>query len=143
MPITPDNKFSWSLASLQRNKLTNQYEPLQPYVLAELSRSCNAKVFLDVGANIGFYSVFLADELGLKKVYAYEPMPAAFDQLIENIKLNEQENIIQPVKCALSSEVGQTEMYIFGELSGANAIGVTSIHSDKKWSVLKMLCARH
>lgn len=131
MPVTPDQNLSWSLASLKRNKLTNNYEPLQPYVLAELSRSCDAKVLLDVGANIGFYSIFLADELGLTRVYAYEPMPAAFNELIKNIKLNRKEKIIQPMKCALSNQKGQTEMHVFGGLSGANAIVKTSIHNDK------------
>ena len=35
------------------------------------------------------------------------------------------------MKCALSSQEGQAEMQVFGELSGANAISKTSIHKTK------------
>lgn len=42
-------------------------------------------VFLDVGANIGLFSLHLLDQCPRAKVYAYEPMPEAFAALERNL----------------------------------------------------------
>lgn len=55
----------------------------------------NYRVVWDIGSNIGFYTILAG--LILKndgKVYAFEPMPAAFERLNRNILLNKLENII-------------------------------------------------
>jgi FkbM family methyltransferase len=42
-------------------------------------------VFLDVGANIGLFSLHLLDQCPSARVYAYEPMPEAFAALEQNL----------------------------------------------------------
>ncbi len=43
--------------------------------------------FVDVGANVGVYSLLASGHIGAKTI-AYEPVPSTFDYLNENIKLN-------------------------------------------------------
>jgi FkbM family methyltransferase len=55
--------------------------------------------FLDVGANIGYYSIVAAARCA--RVYAFEPVPKLFEALRENVKLNPGFNIFpQPVALA-------------------------------------------
>jgi FkbM family methyltransferase len=129
--FTIDQKFKWSNLSHHRNRLTNKYEPLQPYLLAELAKCFEANTFIDVGANIGFYSIFLADEIKAASVLAFEPMPAPFAELRRNIELNDLVQNIQAFQVAISNERGSAEMEVISELSGANALASSTIHNGK------------
>ena len=50
-------------------------------------------VCLDVGANIGLYSLALASVASRGKVYAFEPSPATFDYLRRNVEDNGLANV--------------------------------------------------
>lgn len=50
-------------------------------------------VFVDIGANLGEYSLFAAKRLSSGKVLAFEPMPKMYVLLEENRALNQFENI--------------------------------------------------
>lgn len=63
---------------------------------------------MDVGANIGNHSLFLARHF--QRVIAIEPSPAAFSHLCDNIDLNHGANI-QPLDIALSDCSGTSEFY--------------------------------
>ncbi len=71
----------------------------------------NSKIFFDIGANIGYYSL-LSSSIKNKDiiVYAFEPMPSAFNYLVENIKINNFSNI-KPQKLALSNQKGRATFY--------------------------------
>ncbi|MBX3164729.1 MAG: FkbM family methyltransferase [Bacteroidetes bacterium] len=71
----------------------------------------NSETFFDIGANIGYYSL-LASAIKNKNilVYAFEPMPSAFDFLKENISINHFSNV-QPQLLALSNEKGTATFY--------------------------------
>ncbi|MDB9485995.1 FkbM family methyltransferase [Dolichospermum circinale CS-537/01] len=64
-------------------------------------------VCLDVGANIGFYTLNLSKLVGSEgKVYAIEPSPSNYKKLEENIAINNLDNCITS-NIALSSESGE------------------------------------
>jgi FkbM family methyltransferase len=71
----------------------------------------NSRLFIDIGSNIGYYSL-LASRIsnGETRVYAFEPMPSAFEFLSLNIRLNKFNNIT-PVKAALSDQEGDSVFY--------------------------------
>lgn len=51
-------------------------------------------VFLDIGSNIGLYSLVAAKIIGYEgKIYAFEPTPSTYKRLLENISLNNFSNI--------------------------------------------------
>jgi FkbM family methyltransferase len=69
-------------------------------------------VFVDVGANIGIFSLIAARRVGKKgRVYAFEPTPETFSRLQDNVKLNRFLNI-QCFEQALSDEAGAFRFFI-------------------------------
>lgn len=71
-------------------------------VVAVLSRTHGT--FFDVGANIGTYSL-LASEVEGAKVVAFEPHPAAFAALTNNLAVNNRANVLA-LNVALSESDG-------------------------------------
>jgi FkbM family methyltransferase len=60
--------------------------------------------FLDIGANIGLFSLYASKVIGdLGLTYAFEPTPNTFQRLLENISINNCKNII-PVNIGLSNK---------------------------------------
>lgn len=69
-------------------------------------------VFIDIGANVGLFSVVASECVGEKgKVISYEPTPNIFNRLKENANLNDYQNIICH-NLALSNEVGELRLNI-------------------------------
>ena len=50
--------------------------------------------FIDVGANIGIYTLYAASQYPKMLIYAFEPMKANYDRLCDNIVLNKFANVI-------------------------------------------------
>ncbi len=73
------------------------------------NRGC--QFFLDIGANIGIYSVRIGSLKTIRKVYAFEPDPTNFEFLLENIGLNGIQNKVQPMCWALSSVKGTAQLF--------------------------------
>lgn len=53
-----------------------------------------SEVFFDVGANIGYYSLLAALYAPRLEIHAFEPLPAAFRQLVRNRDLNRARSIV-------------------------------------------------
>lgn len=67
-------------------------------------------VFIDIGANIGYYSVLAKQIVGsVGKVISVEPNPDTFNKL----KLNCNKNSIDsPIQCAIDTECGEIELFV-------------------------------
>lgn len=66
-------------------------------------------VCLDVGANIGYFAMMMADRVGAKgKVYAFEPVPETYGVLALNARLagDSGRNLV-PIHAAVSSSTGE------------------------------------
>ncbi len=59
-------------------------------------------LFVDVGANIGSYSVLAASKGA--QVIAVEPIPATYERLVANLRLNRMESAARPVCLGLSDQ---------------------------------------
>jgi len=67
---------------------------------------------VDIGANIGYYSLLLAQCVGNNgKVWAFEPDPDNYFTLKNNIELNHLHNI-KAVNKAIGEKLGKTKLYI-------------------------------
>lgn len=62
---------------------------------------------IDAGANMGNHSIYYAALAGFKKVYSFEPNDMSFKWLVENIKLNGLEEVIDARKQATGAEASQ------------------------------------
>lgn len=66
-------------------------------------------VMIDVGANIGVYSIALSEHFG--KVYAFEANRLTSDILKANLELSNTENAV-PVNLALSDKAGSSKIHV-------------------------------
>lgn len=80
-------------------------------------------VFLDIGANFGYYSVRLAVSLQKKiEVHAFEPQPVTFQRLSRNIQANGLSDVVHAHQFALSDVAGQAHMAERPDNSGASRL---------------------
>jgi FkbM family methyltransferase len=85
------------------------FETETTVLMEKLLQSC--QVFFDIGAHVGFYSLFAALENEKRSVYSFEPVPNIYKKLKENVELNDLNNI-HPVQAALDRYDGEISMYI-------------------------------
>jgi len=79
-------------------------------------------VVLDLGANVGYYSLLAARLIGEKgKVYAFEPEPVNYSLLLKNIELNGYDNIVA-VQKAVSNVAGKVRLFLDKKDTGAHTI---------------------
>ncbi len=62
-------------------------------------------LFIDVGANVGVYSILASAEAGAKSM-AFEPIPLTFGHLKDNININQLSNLVMAKNIALGGEKG-------------------------------------
>lgn len=88
------------------------YEADEAAALMYLARSC--RVVFDIGANIGWYSLHLAQLLQEQggRIYAFEPVPHTFAELRYNVVLNGYESLIETFNLALGDRAGTVEFYV-------------------------------
>jgi FkbM family methyltransferase len=67
--------------------------------------SVNGRTVIDVGAFVGDSAIYFALR-GAEKVIAIEPHPGAYQELLENIRLNNMEDKIIPINAGLASRMG-------------------------------------
>ncbi len=82
--------------------------------------------FVDVGANIGAYALFVAAHAGPNaRVLAVEPQPAVFDRLAYNIRLNPF-GTVKAVDCAVADKAGELTLFIDPRNSGESSVKVVA-----------------
>ena len=79
-------------------------------------------LFLDIGANFGYYSLFVA-RFGARRCISFEPNPILIDRIKENVELNEFTNKISIGPYALSDKTGVVSLRIPKNGLGSSAIG--------------------
>ena len=79
-------------------------------------------VVLDVGANIGYYTLLFARLVGDEgRVYAFEPDPRNFALLKKNVRINGYRNIVL-VNKAVSDRTGPLKLYLCADNKGDHRI---------------------
>lgn len=123
-------KFSWTDVSKKRNKLTQIFEPLQPFLLWKMTETLSNVRFFDIGANVGVYSIFLAARANVAEVLTFEPMQDCVAEIRRNAKLNGLSDKIRVVSVALSDTTGTATFRRMAEYSGGNGISDTHLFKD-------------
>ena len=89
-------------------------------------------VFIDVGANVGGYSLFVAANAGpLARVLAIEPQPEIFERLIYNIRQNPFATV-KAIDCALADEDGEITLFLPSHNRGESSVRIVSSEADGK-----------
>ena len=89
--------------------LKDNYEIEQIKFLGNEIDKNNIRVFIDVGAHMGFYSINLSKKK--IEIYSFEPIKNNFNQLEENISINKIKNI-SVFNCALSNKKEIIKMWV-------------------------------
>jgi FkbM family methyltransferase len=101
----------WSGGHFEARELEFVLQVLQP-----------GMTFVDVGANVGLYSVPASKKVQGGKVFAFEPTPWTYQVLLENIRLNNLKNV-----CAERFAVGDAEGEAVLKLNVAGKEGLNTI----------------
>lgn len=84
------------------------HEPETEYHLEKLAK--NAKCFVDIGANVGYFSLMLSALYPKLEVHAFEPMPRNVEVLKNNKSINDYQLHIHPI--CLTDHSGEVEFAI-------------------------------
>lgn len=122
--------YDWTNVSRLRNDLTRSYEPIQVDILRSLARLHGDCVFLDIGANIGAYSLLVGGDKSVTEAIAFEPVPDLADELEKNISVNCLAKKISVRRIALSDCSGKTDFLIRSRYAGDGGVLETHLFTD-------------
>jgi FkbM family methyltransferase len=81
-------------------------------------------VFLDIGANIGGYSMFVASNAGPNaRVLAIEPQPNIYERLVFNLRLNPFPTV-KALACAVGDKDGELTLFVDHQNQGESSVKV-------------------
>ena len=84
----------------------DDFEDDQLAFLTSEIKKMGAETFLDIGANIGFYSVIIAQSRLVENIIAFEPDERNIAGFNANVSLNDLTGRIQLQQCAVSAQSG-------------------------------------
>ncbi len=88
-----------------------QWEPSLTSILKRHWARNPGSTFIDVGANIGYYSLLAAKQLNRGRVIAIEAHPMIFSALERNLEINKDRQI-QTINCAVLGSEGAVEVHL-------------------------------
>jgi len=88
----------------------NEYEEKQIKFLSEWIEKNEPNLFIDIGANFGFYSIRISKLFSSLKIIAFEPVLTTFHKLKINIKINNLKKRIKIYNIGLSNTNGLKKM---------------------------------
>ena len=113
--------------------LKDKYEDDQINFLKKKIDENRIKIFIDIGAHMGFYSINLSKRK--LDIYAFEPIVENFNQLKKNISINSIYNI-RAYNCALSNIKRSATMWVPDkDRTGGFAIYNKNDEALKKYSI--------
>jgi len=116
------------------------------------SRIAPGMTVLDIGANVGFFTLLAARQVGATgRVYAFEPDPRTFRYLQQNIRNNAMEAIVTVAQVAASDTEGTATFFLskgaflsglfssaFSTGDGATTTTVQTVRLDERLSGVKI-----
>jgi FkbM family methyltransferase len=105
----------------QRLREEGIWEPFETSLVLSLLRA--GDVFVDVGANIGYFSVLAASVVGAQgAVFAFEPEPDNCRLLRANAEFNGLDHCITVIEAALSDAAGQGQLFLSADNLGDHQV---------------------
>jgi len=110
--------------------VTGRWEPvITLYIRANLK---SGDTFVDVGANIGYYSLVASRIVGSAgQVFAIEASKSIYARMIQNFRLNGCSNV-RAIHAAASSEKGELPVFLGGRLNLGHTTTVESLAKKER-----------
>ena len=105
-----------------------EYERGVEAVLGSFFQSC--RVFIDIGANVGFYSCFASAVNQSIKVFSFEPNPDVRNRLHKNVMLNKSHDKVNVLPFGLGQHHGDLELFV-PPRSGSGAGSLRDLHPEE------------
>ena len=106
-------------------RLFRDFEPMTERFI--LSNMKDGEVFLDVGANVGYFGLLVASKFPRSSVIAFEPNLAIAACLQASVLRNAFQGCMTVERKALSSQSGSLPFVVEGENSGHSRLATTSV----------------
>ncbi len=127
--------YFWTDPSSKRNELTENYEPIQPFLFLQLAEEMQCQTIFDIGANIGFYSIISTLVPTVQNIYAFEAIEKTFSELEKNISLNGFQELIHAHNLGVSDKKKTIRFLTEDkELSGINTVKDSTFHNHNLFS---------
>jgi FkbM family methyltransferase len=106
------------------------HEKLETELFKQLVQ--DGMVVVDIGANIGYYTLIAAKLVGNKGiVYAFEPEPGNYKLLCENIAINGYTNVV-PIQKAVSNTSGKAKLYVGRAIADVSSFAKDNVLTHSK-----------
>jgi len=113
------------------------WEPFETSILISSLREGYS--FLDVGANIGYFTILAARLVGPSgSVYSFEPEPVNFRLMSKSLSQNKLSNQVKAMRIALSNRDSEEKLYL-----SADNYGDHQLYPDKKDKKSILVTLRH
>ena len=114
---------------------SRKHESHELKFLDNLSKNNNS-VFLDIGANMGYYSI-MSSGFGFDKIYAFEPLTNMHKRIQEHIEMNNLSNLVCLISYALGDEI--KDITLFEEPSNYGGSSLIKSHKRTVATNVKMI----
>lgn len=114
--LNPENHVDFRLAARL---------PVEEHQIAKAINIVNKEkltVVLDIGANIGLYTVALGQLQAVKRIHAFEPVRANYNQLCANVYLNNLNMKVDAHRAALGDKADHASIYIEPKSTGRSRL---------------------
>jgi FkbM family methyltransferase len=110
--------------------MNGTHEKLETELFEKMAQ--DSMVVVDIGANIGYYTLIAAKLVGNKGiVYAFEPEPSNYKLLCENIAINGYANIV-PIQKAVSNTTGKATLYVDKAIGDVSSFAKDNVLTHSK-----------
>jgi FkbM family methyltransferase len=111
--------------------LTGRWEPFVTRFVLDTLRP--GDTFIDVGANIGYYSLLASRLVGVNgRVYSIEGSPSIFQRLSENVRRNHVTNATL-IHAIVSDKEGSKPFWLAAEPHGGCSTSLESVAAHHPW----------
>jgi len=87
---------------------------IEVFLLEDYGKIPDNATIIDLGANIGVFSIYAATQASNVKIYAYEPLKDFYELMLENVKANRKEENIKCFNLAVASDSLPRTLYVKG-----------------------------
>ncbi len=111
--VVPDTPYAFrSRARLRIGRGVDHVPIVEIFLREEYGKVADGAIIVDVGANIGAFSIFAATSARGVVVYAYEPMPEFYRLMEENLRLNRLELSVRSFNLAVGAHSGIRQLFL-------------------------------
>lgn len=98
------------------------YEPGTVHVWRDLVRNASGLTVLDIGANVGYFTLLAAAENSAVRVIAFEPEPTAHSRLERSVLENALAGRITLLSSAAGAEPGEAKLHLHPSNKGRHSL---------------------